>query len=181
MARGIAAAALGLAMATVGAGAASPASAATGTAAHPAVLPGAFHALVINRNSGKCLSVANGSTANGAWIQQYHCDGTVAAEFLFLQNGEGFYEIQNQLSHKCADLDKFGTSNNPRLQQFDCNGSQTQQWNVQDQGDGSVKLRNRYADRCAEVPYGSQGDSVILDVLTCFSSIPGQAFYLFLN
>jgi glucosylceramidase len=34
-------------------------------------------------NSGKCLDVSGNSTANGAKVQQWDCNGTTAQSFTF--------------------------------------------------------------------------------------------------
>jgi hypothetical protein len=177
--RGFAIAA-GLAMAMVGA-AASPASAA-GTAgktqAHSVRPLGAFYAEVINRNSGKCVNLAHQSGDNGAWIQQYHCDNTPAAKFLFTSNSDGYYEIQNQSSRKCVDIEYGGWWDGARTQQFNCNGSFTQQWKLNDLRNGYYSLINRYSSRCLDVPYASTDDSVVLNIWSCVGGHPEQEFRL---
>ena len=134
--------------------------------------PGAFYAEAINRNSGKCVNVAGGSGDNGAWIQQYHCDRTPAAKFLFLQNGDGFYEISNQNSRKCIDIEYGWGHNGARTQQFNCNGSPTQQWRLADLGNGYYNFINRNSNLCLDVPWGSTADRVVLQLWAC---VPGSS------
>src|SRR4051812_31340081 len=42
-----------------------------------------FYAEVINRDTGKCMNLDHGSSDEGTKIQQYHCDRTPAAKFVF--------------------------------------------------------------------------------------------------
>jgi ricin-type beta-trefoil lectin protein len=46
---------------------------------------GSYH--FVNRNSGKCLDVAAASTADGARVQQYACNGTAAQSFTLGSGG----------------------------------------------------------------------------------------------
>jgi hypothetical protein len=41
------------------------------------------HFTLVNMNSGKCLDVSGNSTANGAKVQQWCCNGTDAQGFTF--------------------------------------------------------------------------------------------------
>jgi hypothetical protein len=140
--------------------------------------PGAFYAEAINRNSGKCVNVAGGSSDNGAWIQQYHCDNTPAAKFLFLQNREGYYEISNQNSRKCIDIEYGWSHNGARTQQFNCNGSQTQQWRLVDLGNGYYNFVGRLSNRCLDVPWADTADRVVLNLWDCVAGTPEQQFRL---
>ncbi|MEU0883847.1 RICIN domain-containing protein [Lentzea sp. NPDC005914] len=159
--------------------AAGMAIAALATITAPAsAAPGAFYAEAINRNSGKCVNLAGQSGDNGAWIQQYHCDHTPAAKFLFLQNRDGFYEISNQSSRKCIDIESGGWWNGARTQQFNCNGSLTQQWRLDDLGNGYYNFVSRYSNRCLDVPWASTDDRVILNIWDCVAGTGEQQFRL---
>lgn len=174
--RGLVATVAALTMAGAVAGLAAPASAAT--TAKPS---GAFAAdsyEVINRHSGKCVNVAHGSSSAGAWIQQFHCDGTGASRFLLFRNAAGYYEIQNESSAKCVDVENLGAYNGARTQQYFCNGSETQQWKQVSQDNGYFKLVNRFSGRCLDVPGGSQADWLILNVWDCVGNAPEQEFRL---
>ncbi|MFI6095699.1 RICIN domain-containing protein [Lentzea sp. NPDC051213] len=173
--RGLAVAA-GLAI-TALAGISAPAVAAPAAGSVPntvaaAALPGAFYAEAIIRNSGKCVNVAGGSSDNGAWIQQYRCDRTPAAKFLFLSNADGYYEISNQSSRKCIDIEHGGYWNGARTQQFNCNGSFTQQYRLVDLGNGYYNFVSRFSGRCVNVPWGNTDDRVVMNIWDC---IPGKA------
>jgi len=160
--------------------AAGVAIAALATITAPAsAAPGAFYAEVINRNSGKCVNLAGQSGDNGVWIQQYHCDNTPAAKFLFLQNSEGYYEISNQSSRKCVDIEFGGNWNGARTQQFNCNGSETQQWRLNELNNGYVTLINRHSgNKCLDVPFRSTDDRVVLQIWECFPGATEQEFRL---
>ena len=159
--------------------AAGMAIAALATITAPAsAAPGAFYAEAINRNSGKCVNLAGQSGDNGAWIQQYRCDHTPAAKFLFLQNRDGFYEISNQSSRKCIDVESGGWWNGARTQQFNCNGSLTQQWRLADLGNGYYNFVNRNSNLCLDVPFASTADRVILNIWQCVAGAPEQQFRL---
>lgn len=71
---------------------------------------------LVNPQSGKCLDVAAGSTANGARVQLWSCNGTGAQQWQSNANGT----ITNPQSGKC--LDAAGSGNGALLQLWDCYG-----------------------------------------------------------
>src|SRR3954453_438961 len=69
----------------------------------PGVPAGSFYTEVINRDSNKCMNVRHGSSTMGEAIQEYHCDHTPAAKFLFRDigadaSGTEWYQVGNQNS-----------------------------------------------------------------------------------
>ena len=87
---------------------------------------------VVNLNSNKCLDVTDRSTANGAIIQQYTCNGGTNQEWYprVAQNNPAatIYNLVNLNSGKCLDVLDRSTANGAIIQQYTCNGGTNQEW-----------------------------------------------------
>jgi hypothetical protein len=153
---------------------ASPASAAPA----PGTPSGSFWTEVINRDSGKCVNVRHGSSDSGAAIQEYHCDHTPAAKFLFRDMGEDpavreWYEIENQNSRYCVAPQQFNSipyRPDELIQNF-CTGHSTEQWTLAWQPNGFYRIINRETGLCISTRW-DRDDWTQLFEETCF---PGSA------
>ncbi|GIF62183.1 alpha-L-arabinofuranosidase [Asanoa ishikariensis] len=79
--------------------------------------------------SGRCLEVANASTANGAAVQLWDCQGGT--------NQTWTWTSTRQLmvyGNKCLDASGQGTANGTAAIIWTCNGQANQQWNVNTNG-----------------------------------------------
>ena len=92
----------------------------TGVGTATAATPGT----IVGQQSGRCVDVASGSTANGAVVQVYDCNGTGAQQWQVGTNGT----ITNPQSGRCLDISGGSTANGARVQIYDCNGTGAQQW-----------------------------------------------------
>ncbi len=75
--------------------------------------------------NGKCLDITGGSTANGALIEEWTCNGGANQQWLAV-NGE----LVNPASGKCLDDPAFNTTQGTQLDLWACNGGGNQQWSV---------------------------------------------------
>src|SRR5262249_3892330 len=71
---------------------------------------------------GKCVDVNAASSANGAQIQQFTCNGTGAQSFIVSDQGEGWYKLLNANSGKAIDITSASTANGANVQQYQDNG-----------------------------------------------------------
>nr|BFE65753.1 hypothetical protein GCM10020063_102790 [Dactylosporangium thailandense] len=78
------------------------------------------------RTLGRCLDVAAGSTANGAKLQLYDCNGGGAQNWVQQSDGS----LRNPASGRCVDSPNGATANGTRLQLYDCNASAAQKFLV---------------------------------------------------
>lgn len=90
-------------------------------------------AMFVNANSGKCLDLANGSTANGAHVIQWNChNGSNQQWEVVLPAGadpathEWPVMFKNRATGKCLDLDNRNTVNGTGFLQWDCEGLNNQ-------------------------------------------------------
>ena len=106
--------------------------AATSNSSHMTPATAAFYYQVVNYNSGKCLDVTGRSTANGAHIQQWTCNGGTNQEWYPKVVGTyaagDIYNFINLNSGKCVDVTGSSTANGAVVEQWPCNGGNNQKW-----------------------------------------------------
>lgn len=107
-------------------------------------------------HSGKCVDVAAASTQNGARIQQWDCNGTVAQVFRVTSVGGGYYKIENPNSNKAFDITEVSTQNGAPLQQWGYGGGQNQQFSIEYAGNNRFSIRARHTGKALDVNAWSQ-------------------------
>ncbi|MFD0272033.1 RICIN domain-containing protein [Streptomyces sp. NPDC127106] len=79
----------------------------------------------VNQHSGKCLEVADWSTANGAPVRQWACTEGNNQKWDYVN---GFYVNRN--SGKCLEVADWSTAPGAAIRQWDCLGGNNQKWNI---------------------------------------------------
>lgn len=97
-------------------------------AAAPLPVPTIIYEQVLNFHSGKCLEVAGGSQANGARVQQYSCNGTVAQQWNKRPTHGGYFQLVVASSGKCLEIANASQANGQKAQQNPCNSGYHQQF-----------------------------------------------------
>lgn len=108
---------------------------------------------------GKCVDVASASTANGAPIQLWGCNGTNAQTWTVASDST------LRALGKCADITNGSTANGAKIQLWDCNGSGAQVWQSQSNG----TLRNPQSNKCLDASDNSSADGTRLQIWDCFA------------
>ncbi|MEV0847200.1 family 16 glycosylhydrolase [Streptomyces sp. NPDC049954] len=106
---------------------------------------------------GKCLDVAGASSANGAAVQLYDCNGTPAQQWNV--NSDGTLRALG----KCLDVTGNSTANGAKLQLWDCGGGANQKWTVTAARD----IVNPQADKCLDVTDNSSANGARAQLWTC--------------
>ncbi|MER6006955.1 ricin-type beta-trefoil lectin domain protein [Nonomuraea angiospora] len=119
--------------------------------------PGGNPAGAITGLGGKCVDVAGGSSADGAAVQLYTCNGTAAQQWT--RPGDGTLRALG----KCLDVVDRGTADGSKLQLWSCSGGANQQWTYTSGRD----LVNPAANKCADVTGNSSADGTRLQIWTC--------------
>lgn len=119
----------------------------------------------INANGAQtCLDISGASKANGAKVQVWQPNGTLAQCFKVTYGDDGFYSIQPANSAKSLDLAGGGLIPGTQIQQWACdNGNKNQRWSIVDNGSGSysiVSARNGLAIAATGVSSGALVQSV---------------------
>jgi hypothetical protein len=128
---------------------------------------------IVNRNSGKCVDVVSGSTADGAEAIQWTCHGGANQQWELQDAGGGYYRIVSQASGKCLDVNGASTAEGARIIQWTCGDRTNQQWQLRD-GGGYVQIVARHSGRCLDVVGASTADSARLQQSTCSTGTSQQ-------
>ena len=88
------------------------------------------------KNRDYTLDVNGASSENGANIQLYLRNGTLAQAFKVSHDSQGFVTFTNVNSGKVLDLDGAVTQNGRNIHQYASNGTRAQKWIVQKSGSG---------------------------------------------
>lgn len=83
---------------------------------------------LVNVNSGKCLEIPGGSTAEGATADQWTCDGGTHQLWTRTSVIGGYVTFTNVHSGKCLQVAGASTANGAALNQSTCNTGTNQQW-----------------------------------------------------
>ncbi|WP_437684809.1 endo-1,4-beta-xylanase [Sorangium sp. So ce176] len=108
---------------------------------------------IVGVQSGKCVEVAGGSTADAAALQIASCNGSTRQQFRMESAGGGYYRIRNVNSNRCMDVADASTSDGARIQQYSCWSGENQQWSFADVAGGGVRLTARNSGKSLDV-YG---------------------------
>ncbi|HEX5205063.1 MAG TPA: ricin-type beta-trefoil lectin domain protein [Actinoplanes sp.] len=84
---------------------------------------------LIGGQSGRCVDVPGGTTANGTQTQLYDCTGAASQRWT-ATSGKQLQVYGN----KCLDASGRGTTNGTAAIIWDCNGQTNQQWNLNSNG-----------------------------------------------
>ncbi|MFE2754049.1 ricin-type beta-trefoil lectin domain protein [Actinosynnema sp. NPDC059335] len=107
--------------------------------------------------AGKCIDVAGASSADGAAVQLYTCNGTAAQQWS--RPGDGTVRALG----KCLDIKDRGTADGTQLQLWSCAGGANQQWTYTSGRD----LVNPATGKCVDVTGNNSADGTRLQIWTC--------------
>jgi hypothetical protein len=85
---------------------------------------------IANVNSGLCMDVDGGSTANNARIIQWTCNGAANQTFQLNLVSAKVYRLIAVGSGKCIDVTSAATTDGARLIQYTCGSSTNQRFNL---------------------------------------------------
>ncbi|MFG2825352.1 family 43 glycosylhydrolase [Kitasatospora sp. NPDC048365] len=114
---------------------------------------------LVNRNSGKCLDLENGSAADGANVRQWSCNGAAAQKWRIEDRGDDTSRLVNVASGKVLDTADCSTADGADLRQWSWLNNACQRFRlvVTDQG-GWVRLVNANSGKVADVANCSTAD-----------------------
>ncbi|MEU4740799.1 RICIN domain-containing protein [Actinosynnema sp. NPDC023658] len=124
---------------------------------------------VVNQNSGKCLAIPGGTTADHTRAIQFTCSPETASKqwdvvVLYTDEyGNRVHRLENRASHRCLGVAAESTSNGAAVWQESCSTSFFQRW----AWDKAGRLHNVATDKCMAVPNGWLSDGVGIIQWTC--------------
>ncbi len=133
-----------------------------GTAATP-ITSGSTYVLV-NPNSNKALDVYSASTSDGALVDLWDQNGTVAQKWTITSNGDGTYTVVNPNSGKALDVYHSSTADGGVVDIWDKNGTGAQKWKFVANGDGTYTLVNPESNKALDVYGASTADKATIDI-----------------
>lgn len=110
-------------------------------------------------NDKYVIDITGGSVDNGANVQLYKENGSLAQEFYIVSSGlDETYLIGNVNSGKMLDVTNGGTNNGANIQQYASNKSKAQRFWIQDAGDGYVTIYPQISAKAIDVTNGKVGN-----------------------
>ena len=106
-------------------------------------------------HSGRCLDVDGATTANGAPVHQWPCNGGLNQSW-FVRPGGSAAEIVNARSGKCLDVQGASTAAGAAVRQWTCHGGDNQKWTAVRTGN-TFALRAQHSGLCLTVPGQARG------------------------
>jgi pectate lyase C len=113
---------------------------------------------LVNVNSNKCLDVNGRSTADGAPVIQWTCNGGTNQRWTAEDAGSGWVRLRAAHSSKCMEVAGSSTADGALLQQRTCGSGNNQQFQLQDQGGGQLRLTPRHSGKAVDVINCSTAD-----------------------
>ncbi|WP_069767180.1 RICIN domain-containing protein [Streptomyces sp. LUP30] len=108
-----------------------------------------------NAGSGLMLTIAGGSTANGAYATQQNTDNAGDQKWRFAQQPSGYFKIFNVASGKVLGVQNQSTANGAKILQWDDNGTVDHEWAVSPNPAGGFSFINRLTGKYLEIPDAS--------------------------
>lgn len=119
--------------------------------------------LVVNRNSGKVLQVAGGSTTSGTLLQQGTNTGVTYQQWDIVPvdsriGGDfSYFGLKVANGGKSADVFNWSLDNGGAIALWDDTKGANQQWYFEYAGDGWFYIRSRHSAKCLDVTGASTG------------------------
>ena len=117
--------------------------------------------ILVNRNSGKVMEIALGSTSAGANVQQNAFNGTpqqywnVTPVDSRIGGDFSYFSIISPHSSKSLDIKDWSLSNGGNIMMWDDTKGGNQQWYMEYVEDGWFYIRSRHSAKCIEVANAS--------------------------
>ncbi|MFI9584254.1 ricin-type beta-trefoil lectin domain protein [Streptomyces sp. NPDC052236] len=113
---------------------------------------------IVGSQSGRCVNVSGGSTANGAQAQLWDCLSGAHQRWTYT-SGKQLVVYGN----KCLDASGQGTTNGTRAVIWDCHGGTNQQWNIN--ADGTI--RGVQSGLCLDASGNGTANGTLLHLWSC--------------
>ncbi|MCO5995626.1 RICIN domain-containing protein [Actinoallomurus rhizosphaericola] len=129
--------------------------------------PTGYHPLVVG-NNGLCLDVYGNSSASGAAIDQWSCNGQSNQLFQFVPGLNGYGELQAQSSGQVVGVSGGSTAQGtPDIVQQARSGAASTMWKPVAQSDGSWSFQNSGSGLCLDVYGAGSNQGQQLDQWPC--------------
>lgn len=113
---------------------------------------------LVNRNSGKCLDLANGSAADGANVRQWACNGATAQKWRIEDQADDTSRLVNVATGKVLDVADCSTADGADLRQWHWLNNACQRFRLIAGDSGWIRLANAHTGNVADVANCSKED-----------------------
>lgn len=104
--------------------------------------------------NNKCVDISGSSTADGAKVQIWDCNGTGAQRFNIAPTSDGYWKIINVNSGKGLDIQGASTDANAPVHQWSYVGGNNQQFKIVDRGNNQFSIQARHTDMAVDLYWG---------------------------
>jgi uncharacterized protein len=118
---------------------------------------------IINRHSGKALTVAGASVADLSEIVQSSYTGGKHQQWILTNLGDGYYQVTGAHSGKALDVNMESIAAGASVIQWPYHGGANQVWQVVANGDGTYRLLNEHSRLALEVAHSSRKNGATVD------------------
>ncbi|MFJ3308931.1 family 43 glycosylhydrolase [Streptomyces sp. NPDC086549] len=127
-----------------------------GPAEETATTPTAY--TLVNRNSGKCLDVAGGNTADGTNVLQWTCNGGANQKWHVEDQGDDTSRLVNVATGKVLDTADCSTADGADIRQWSWLNNNCQKYRLIYTGSDYVRIVNANSGKVADVADCSAAD-----------------------
>ncbi len=113
------------------------------------VAEGRYH--IVSRHSGLAMDITDGSSANGANLQQWSLGDDTHQQFDVADLGDGYYSIRPVHSEKSIDVWARSTEPGGEIRQYDWTGDENQQWSIESVDSGYQRIVSRHSGLALDV------------------------------
>ncbi|MEV0179724.1 family 43 glycosylhydrolase [Streptomyces sp. NPDC050625] len=129
-----------------------------GPAGESATTPTAY--TLVNRNSGKCLDVAGGNTADGTDVLQWTCNGGANQKWRIEDQGSDTSRLVNVATGKVLGTADCSTADGADLRQWSWLGNNCQKFRLAYTGSDYVRIVNANSGKVADVANCGTADGI---------------------
>lgn len=112
--------------------------------------------------TSKCIDISSSSTADGAKVQEWDCNGTSAQKFHISPTSDGYWKIINVNSGKGLDIQGVSTAPNALVHQWSYVGGPNQQFRFVPRGGNQFSFHPRHTDMAIDLYWGRPENGTIL-------------------
>jgi hypothetical protein len=105
--------------------------------------------------TGKCIDIASSSTADGAKVQQWDCNGTNAQKFHISPTSGGYWKIINVNSNKALSIVNGSAEQNAKIHQWSYVSGNDQQFKFVSRATNQFSFHFRHTDQVLDLYWGS--------------------------
>lgn len=104
-----------------------------------------------HKGTNQSLDVKDGSTQQGANVQQHTKNETDAQRWIITKESDGFYKLTHRGTTQVLDVDNNSSQPGANVQQWNDLGTDAQRWKIELMSDGYFKLTHKNTNLCLDV------------------------------